>query len=54
MPKCLSKLPVRRVSSAATSSTVFKTFNARRVMSSRLPIGVATTNRVPAGGIQPF
>ena len=39
--------PVRRVSSAAISATSRSTRNARAVMSSRLPIGVATTNSVP-------
>ncbi len=39
---------VRRVSSAATRSTALRIFRARSVMSSRLPIGVATTYNVPA------
>src|ERR1051326_1825681 len=38
---------VTRVSSAATNGTSLSTRSARRVMSSRLPIGVATTYRVP-------
>src|SRR5438876_847673 len=42
-----SRWPVRRVSSAAISVTSRSTRNARAVMSSRLPIGVATTNSVP-------
>src|SRR5262245_6787271 len=39
--------PARRVSSAATTSTSDSTRRARSVRSSRLPIGVPTTNRVP-------
>ena len=39
--------PVRRVSSAAMRETSRRIRSARTVMSSRLPIGVATTNSVP-------
>ena len=39
---------MRRVSSAAMTDGFSQTRRARTVMSSRLPIGVATTNRVPA------
>src|SRR2546430_3237006 len=42
-----SRWAVRRVSSAAISVTSRSTRSARAVMSSRLPIGVATTNSVP-------
>jgi hypothetical protein len=42
MPKCFSRTPVLRVSSAATRSTLFRTSIARAGMSPRLPIGVAT------------
>ena len=38
---------VTRVSSAATSGTSLRTRKARKVMSSRLPMGVATTYSVP-------
>ena len=48
IPKWRRRFPVRRVSSAATSATSRSTRRARRVMSSRWPIGVATTNSVPA------
>src|SRR5271157_5184077 len=39
---------VCRVSSQAIRSTSFRVLSARRVMSSRLPIGVPTRYRVPA------
>src|SRR6266496_5385342 len=42
-----SRRAVRRVSSQATRLTVRRTRMARSERSSRLPIGVATTNRVP-------
>ena len=42
MPKCFSNWPVRRVSSAATRSHSLRVRKARKVMSSRFPIGVAT------------
>ena len=42
-----SKWAVRRVSSAAITATPPRIRSARNVMSSRLPIGVATTNNVP-------
>jgi len=42
-----SRCAVRRVSSAAITDTSRSTRSARTVMSSRLPIGVATTNSVP-------
>ena len=41
---------MRRVSSAAMTSDSRSTRNARNVMSSRLPIGVATTSNVPGIG----
>src|SRR5688572_4729333 len=47
MSKCASSPRVRRVSSQAMTSTSRSTRSARAEMSSRLPIGVATTNRVP-------
>src|SRR2546430_1225504 len=47
MSKCVRSARVRRVSSQATRSTSRRTRSARRVMSSRLPIGVATTKSVP-------
>jgi len=42
-----SRCAVRRVSSAAMTATSRRTRSARTVMSSRFPIGVATTNSVP-------
>jgi hypothetical protein len=42
-----SRCAVRRVSSAAINAASRSTRSARTVMSSRLPIGVATTNSVP-------
>ena len=42
MEKCLSSKPVLRVSSLATISTVRSVSSARRVMSFKLPMGVAT------------
>src|SRR5438046_933738 len=47
MSKCVRSARVRRVSSHAIRSTSRRTRSARRVMSSRLPIGVATTKSVP-------
>src|SRR2546422_10563367 len=47
MSKCESSARVRRVSSQAIRSTSRSTRSARAETSSRLPIGVATTNRVP-------
>src|SRR5947209_213528 len=47
MSKCVRSARVRRVSSQAIRSTSRRTRSARRVMSSRLPIGVATTKSVP-------
>src|SRR5919198_2276196 len=47
MSKWASRPRVRRVSSQAMTSTSRSTRSARAEMSSRLPIGVATTNRVP-------
>src|SRR5205809_1045339 len=47
MSKCVRSARVRRVSSQATRSTSRSTRSARRVMPSRLPIGVATTKSVP-------
>src|SRR5438034_4710229 len=47
MSKCVRSARVRRVSSHAIRSTSRRTRSARRVMSSRLPIGVATTKNVP-------
>src|SRR2546422_8306198 len=47
MSKCVRSARVRRVSSHATRVTSRRTRSARRVMSSRLPIGVATTKSVP-------
>src|SRR3989442_1538582 len=47
MSKWVRSARVRRVSSHATRVTSRRTRSARRVMSSRLPIGVATTKRVP-------
>src|SRR5881628_3727752 len=46
MSKWVRSARVRRVSSHATRVTSRRTRSARRVMSSRLPIGVATTKRV--------
>src|SRR2546428_10688768 len=45
MPRCLSRFPEWRVSSATTASHEASTSRARSVMSPRFPIGVATTNR---------
>src|SRR5438445_333325 len=45
MPWRTSSREVTRVSSAAIASTSRRTRTARAVTSSRLPIGVATTNR---------
>ena len=50
MPKCESSFCVWRVSSQATRSTLRKTRNARNVMSSRFPIGVATMYSPGASG----
>src|SRR5437667_421303 len=47
MSKWVRSARVRRVSSHATRVTSRRTRSARRVMSSRLPIGVATTKSVP-------
>src|SRR5690606_20548128 len=47
MPKCDSSWPLRRVSSAQTAETARNTCCARGDRSPRLPIGVATTCRVP-------
>src|SRR5437870_282747 len=47
MSKCVRSARVRRVSSQAIRSTSRRTRSARRVMSSRLPIGVATTKSAP-------
>jgi len=47
MSKCDSSARVRRVSSQAIRSTSRSTRSARAETSSRLPIGVATTKRVP-------
>src|SRR5438552_12154099 len=47
MSKWVRSARVRRVSSHATRVTSRRTRSARRVMSSRFPIGVATTKRVP-------
>src|SRR5262245_58733386 len=47
MSKCESSARVRRVSSHAMSSTSLSTRSARVVMSSRFPIGVPTTYKVP-------
>lgn len=46
-PRCSSRCRVRRVSSAATIGTSRRMRAARSVRSSRLPIGVDTTYRVP-------
>src|SRR5437588_6642396 len=56
MPKCFSKWPVRRVSSAATKSHSLSVRTARKVMSSKFPIGVATRYKVPgwSAGRFPF
>lgn len=43
MPKCCISRNECRVSSAAINETSRNTFKARTLMSSRLPIGVATT-----------
>lgn len=47
MPKCLSKIPVVRVSSASTKSASFRVRMARSVMSSILPTGVGTMYKMP-------
>src|SRR5512145_797123 len=47
MSKWASRARVRRVSSQAMTSTSRSTRSARSVTSSRLPMGVATTKRVP-------
>ncbi len=47
MPKCFRSCPECRVSSAATTSHSASTRNARNVMSSRFPMGVATRYSVP-------
>src|SRR5436190_1736427 len=47
MSKCVRSARVRRVSSHVLRSTSRRTRSPRRVMSSRLPIGVATTKSVP-------
>src|SRR5437763_5157813 len=47
MSKCESSARVRRVSSHAITSTSRSTRSARAETSSRLPMGVATTKRVP-------
>ena len=47
MPSVASSLPVRRVSSATTRSTVARVSRARVLRSPRLPIGVATTCSTP-------
>ena len=47
IPWCESSPAVRRVSSAAIASASRSIRRARNVMSSRLPIGVATTKSVP-------
>src|SRR5262245_16698566 len=47
MSKCESSARVRRVSSQAISATSRSTRSARADTSSRLPMGVATTKRVP-------
>ena len=47
IPKCRSRFPEVRVSSARITSTSFSTLMALKVMSSRFPIGVGTKyNRV--------
>ena len=45
--KCLSNFPLVRVSSARIKSASLSTRIARKVMSSRLPIGVGTINNFP-------
>src|SRR5256885_1096397 len=49
MSKWARSARVRRVSSHAITAASSRTRRARSVMSSRLPIGVATTKRVPRG-----
>src|SRR5437762_5404795 len=49
MSKWARSARVRRVSSHAITAASLRVRSARRVMSSRLPIGVATTKRVPRG-----
>ncbi len=51
MPQALSNCCVWRVSSASSTSASRSTSAARGLRSRRLPIGVATTNSVPAGGV---
>src|SRR6202790_2957002 len=51
MPKCCSRTPVWRVSSAAIKDTLCKISRARCERSPKLPIGVATTYNRPAGSI---
>src|SRR5580658_2307621 len=48
MSKCESSFSVWRVSSQAIASDSFRTRSARSEISSRLPMGVATTYRHPA------
>ena len=50
MPAWASSLAVRRVSSAAITRASRSTRSARSVMSSRLPMGVATTYKRPGAG----
>src|SRR5437773_924738 len=49
MSKWARSARVRRVSSHAITAASLRARSARSVMSSRLPIGVATTKRVPRG-----
>src|SRR6266550_8183741 len=49
MSKWARSARVRRVSSHAIRAASLRARSARSVMSSRLPIGVATTKRVPRG-----
>ena len=51
MPKWPSKCEVLRVSSAATMCADFNISSARKVMSRKFPIGVATTYNVPTSFI---
>src|SRR5207253_5368864 len=44
IPRCFSRFPEWRVSSATTASQEASTSRARSVMSARFPIGAATTN----------
>src|SRR5262245_43280532 len=48
IPRCERRARVRRVSSARMRSASRSVSIARRVMSRRLPIGVATTKRTPS------